>query len=61
MSAPEPPRQESPTPPEPPVEGSCCGRGGEGSVYDDQALRRYAALLAQGWEPQDNVQDARVG
>ena len=60
MSAPEPPRQEPPTPPEPPVESSGCGRGGEGSVYDDQTLRRYEAALAQGWEPQDNAQDARV-
>lgn len=36
-------------PPQPPVEGECCGRGCEYCVwvYYDQALRRYETALAQ--------------
>lgn len=59
MSMPEPPHQKPPLPPEPPVEGSCCGRGCEGCVwvYYDQALRRYEAALAQGRKPQDGAEN----
>ncbi len=62
MSALKTPHQEPPVPPEPPVEGSCCGCGCEWCVwvYYDQALRRYEAALAQGRKPQDNAQDAGV-
>jgi hypothetical protein len=56
MSSPEKPL---PVPPEPPVEGSCCGRGCEWCVwvYYDQALRRYEAALAQARESQDGVEN----
>jgi hypothetical protein len=62
MSALKTPRQEPLIPPEPPVEGSCCGRGCEWCVwvYYDQALRRYEAARAQGQESQDSAQDAGV-
>jgi hypothetical protein len=58
MSALETHRQEPLKPPEPPVEGSCCGRGCEWCVwvYYDQALRRYEAARAKEREPQDSVQ-----
>lgn len=58
MSALKTPCQEPFIPPEPPVEGSCCGRGCEGCVwvYYHQALRRYEAARAQEQQPQDGVE-----
>mgnify|MGYP001821440077 FL=1 len=48
-----------PEPPEPPIEGSCCGRGCEWCVwvYYHQALRRYEAALAQGREQQNGAEN----